>query len=97
MTPIAWLLAALATYRLTLLVVADEITAPPRDWLLRRLGPEHKVSYLITCPWCSSIYLAPPVVGSGLAWSTGWAWQLAAGSLAVAGVVGFLARYASPE
>lgn len=97
MAPLFWVLAVLACYRLTLLVVADEITSRQRDWLLRRLGPDHKVSYLITCPWCTSVWLAGPVVWSGLAWSNGWAWQLAAGTLATAGAVGFLARYASPE
>lgn len=97
MTTTAWILAVLATYRITLLVVADEITRPPRDWLLRRLGPEHKVSYLITCPWCTALWIAYPVVASGLEWSRTWWWQLAAGGLAVAGAVGFLSRYASPE
>lgn len=97
MTPLAWLLAVLATYRATLLVVADELTRPQRDALLRRLGPEHRVSYLLTCPWCASPYVATVVVGSGLAWSTGWGWQLVAGVLAASGVTGALARYASPE
>lgn len=37
----SWLeavIVALAVYRLTLLVVADELTAPLRDWLVRRLN-----------------------------------------------------------
>jgi hypothetical protein len=96
-TALAWLLTALACYRLTLLTVADEITAPPRERLLRRLGSEHRISYLITCPWCTSMYIAPVVVGSGLAWSNGWGWQLAAGSLAASAATGFLAAYASPD
>lgn len=101
MTPTTWVLAVLAVYRATLLVVADEITRRPRDWLLRRFGPGHTVSYLITCPWCSSIWLAPIVVGTGLyadpAPQPGWWWQLGAGSLTASAVAGFLARFASPE
>jgi hypothetical protein len=96
-TVLAWVLAALAVYRLTLLVVADEITAPPRDWLLARLNPEGRAAFLLSCAWCAACWIAPPVVGSGLAWSDGWGWQLAAGSFAFSGVAGFLASYASPD
>lgn len=148
MTALAWVLTALAVYRLTLLVVADKITEAARWWAI---GLGHRLTltrpsgavegtcscgwstrsiivggvgkgwplatanveddhhahvaaqvadgwrYLLTCPWCASVWLAGPAVASGLAWSTGWGWQLAAGALAVSGVTGFLARYAAPE
>lgn len=97
MTPTAWVLAVLAVYRATLLVVADEITRRPRDWLLRRLGVDHAVSYLITCPWCSSLHLSILVVWTGLLWSETTWWQLGAGALAASGVTGILANIASPE
>lgn len=151
MTALAWVLAALDVYRLTLLVVADKLTAPLRWRLIGhghalRLTPwssakgknvgascecgnwtvayasgvrddevddllvePHRAHvallprdlggwrYLLTCPWCASIYVAGPVVASGLAWSTGWGWQLTAGALAASAVTGFLARFAAPE
>lgn len=52
--------ATLATYRLTRLVVSDEITAPLREKVIDRFGhPEDsKVSYLVTCPHCVSVYAA---------------------------------------
>lgn len=89
--------AVLACYRATLLVVADEITAPPRDWLIARVGEDSRPAYLLSCPWCSSAYLAPLVLASALWWSDGWGWWLAAGSLAASAVTGFLASYASPN
>lgn len=66
----AWLtlaLYALATARVTGLVTADAITAPARKWAVERLDPfpnarpakgvrGHAV-YLLTCPWCVSIYV----------------------------------------
>jgi hypothetical protein len=51
------LVDALAVFRLTKLVNDDEIFADVRDKLLDRFHPEDtKIGYLITCPWCVSIY-----------------------------------------
>lgn len=53
-------LLALATYRVTRLIVAD--AWPPterlRDWVEDRTGPESGWSYLVHCPWCMSPYVA---------------------------------------
>ena len=38
MTPLVFVVAALATYSLTLLVVCDKITDRPRQWLLTRIS-----------------------------------------------------------
>lgn len=46
----------LATYRGTKLVIDDEITRPIRE-KVHRLG-NAKLSYLISCPWCTSPYIA---------------------------------------
>lgn len=97
MSGLAWFLAIGACYRCTLLIVADEITRPPREWLLRRLGPEHRVSYLISCAWCSSAWVALAAVESGHLWGDRWWWQLAAGALTASGITGAAARYAAPD
>ena len=83
MSEISFLVDGLAVFRLTKLVNDDEIFADVRDKLLDRFPPEStKLGYLITCPWCVSIYtglaaalareLAPRpwnVVASALAFS----------------------------
>lgn len=57
-------LIVLATYSATRFVVADAFPpmASARDWVLGKLGDEHWFSYLITCPWCASVYVSAGVV-----------------------------------
>lgn len=86
-TPLTAVVAGLALYRLTRLITADAITEPLRDrapgWMSPMLG----------CPWCLSMWLAPPVAASVLWLSDGWGWWLAAGSLAGSAVAGLLSAY----
>lgn len=58
------LLDALATFRLTRLVVADTLLEEPRARLLVRLetSGHHKLAEGLSCMWCVSIWLAPAVV-----------------------------------
>lgn len=55
---------ALAAYRLTRLVTEDEITEPVRDAIVAKFGPpdSSKVSYLVHCPFCVSVYASTAVV-----------------------------------
>lgn len=49
---------ALATHRLTKLAIDDEITAPLREKVWERYPPhEHNIGYVLTCPWCSSMWI----------------------------------------
>lgn len=66
----SWLTAVLAVgavARLTRLVTADKITEPLRDWTLARWARLDRtkepsgLAYLVTCPWCVSIYLSVPI------------------------------------
>jgi hypothetical protein len=52
----------LATYRLTKLVIDDEITSEIREKLLAKLGDHPKLSYFLHCPWCVSIWAAGGLV-----------------------------------
>jgi hypothetical protein len=58
-TPWMLLVDGLATYRLVKLVRDDRVTEPAREAVFARQGPpdRSKVSYLLSCPWCLSIYL----------------------------------------
>lgn len=61
--PWIWLVYALAVARLTGLVTVDTITEPVRDRIVVKLddapgsGGEW-LSYLITCPWCASVWIS---------------------------------------
>lgn len=79
----------LAIYRLTRLVIADEITQPIRDKVWEKHPPEAtKIGYLFTCPWCASIW-----VGVGVAAArkiAPAAWSFAATALAGSAVAGLI-------
>jgi len=51
---------ALCTYRVTHLITTDHF--PPvkevRDAIGMRMGDDHWITYLITCDWCVSVYVA---------------------------------------
>lgn len=57
---VAMLLAySLATYRLTRLLLVDSLTEPLRERVWRRYPPESsRLGYLLTCPWCASVWAA---------------------------------------
>lgn len=80
--PTTLLVGALATHRLTRLVLEDEVTRPLRERVLEA-APDGRLAYFLTCPWCVSVWVgagfaaltaAAPVTaaaaGAVLAWSS---------------------------
>lgn len=71
--PLTTLLTILFVWRVTRLIVADQILHSLRVRIVLRLGPDQWFAYLITCAWCTSVW-----VGAGVgvaAWfyaDTGW-------------------------
>lgn len=78
--PVALTVGALAVFRLTRLLVEDEVTRPLRERLAD--NAEGRLAYFVTCPWCVSVWVAagwaglavaaPAVAapaGAALAWS----------------------------
>jgi hypothetical protein len=63
--PLVLLLAVFATYRLTRLVTADAITEPLRVWADVK---SQKFGYLLSCDWCLSMWVAPPVAVIAVVW-----------------------------
>ena len=56
---------ALATFRLTRLVVEDEIAAPIREAVWKKYDvTDSKIGYLLTCPWCVSFWVGAGVVAA---------------------------------
>lgn len=58
MTITIFLLTLGAVARLTKLITDDYIARHLRAFFIRRLGPDHDISYLVTCPWCLSAWFA---------------------------------------
>lgn len=63
--------------RVTRFLNSDYLFEPVRDWLERKTGAG-KLYYLVTCPWCASIWVAAPVAAIA-AWPLSslegrWAW-----------------------
>jgi hypothetical protein len=56
-----YLLAALATYRVTRFITADALFEPVREKIESVLEARswHRGVYLINCDWCLSIWVAP--------------------------------------
>lgn len=82
---------ALATYRLTRLIVEDEITSPLRETIWDTYDPgETKIGYLITCPWCVSMWVGASVVAARRFAPS--AWNAAAETLAFSTIAGILAQ-----
>lgn len=102
LSPALWLtIDALAVYRLTILVTRDTITEPVRQWIraagrttagVPRPGraAARWIFDLVTCPWCSGVWIAGAVVL--LTVYTPGGWKYAAYLLACAAVAGFLSE-----
>lgn len=52
-----------ATYRLTRLALDDRITEEAREFVYERTERDSKLAYLISCPWCISIWAGAAVFG----------------------------------
>lgn len=88
------LVDAAACFRLTRLIVDDQVTQPLRDRIWQQHPPERGgVGFLISCPYCTSVWAAAVVVVARRAAPR--AWQPAAEILALSAVAGELAARAS--
>lgn len=77
-----WVFGFLVTARVTRFITSDFLAAPVRVTVIDRFGPDSKLSYLVECPWCLSLWvgLAPAavVVAAGSWPYPGWLVFLAA-------------------
>lgn len=94
-------LVLLAVWRLARLIAVDEIAVPIRRpverWAERTEGKGRrgrlaaKLAYLVTCPWCVSVWAGFPA--AAIAWhfpTSGWVWVPAI-ALTASGMSGMLA------
>lgn len=53
---VGFVVLVLATARLTRLIYFDDITAPMRNWIDSKCGPNSFISKMIWCPWCAGVW-----------------------------------------
>jgi hypothetical protein len=56
------LILILAAYRLTRLITTDTLLERLRECWWRRFPPSTQLGYLITCDWCTSVWISAPLV-----------------------------------
>lgn len=89
---ISLIVGALAVARLTRLLVQDQITVRYRQWVVKRWGENSMPSYLVHCPWCTSIWVAAVVMPPAAIWPNKW--TLAVLSIPMASLVtGLISRH----
>lgn len=62
----------LATARITRLLVDDQLTNKYRLWVTKKWGDLSWQSYLAHCPWCTSIWVAAPMMPAAAIWPNRW-------------------------
>ncbi len=82
-----FILAALATYRATRLITGDMISERFRDWVESR---SEMFGYLVSCDWCTSIWLAPLPALSVVLWPTNRVVLIILTALSLSALTGFL-------
>lgn len=66
-----FVILALATFRATRLIIADTVFSRIRDGIWKKFPPENGgIGYLITCEWCTSIWVASLLVLLYMIWPT---------------------------
>lgn len=59
LNPVVLIVLALASYRITRLLIQDEILSPIRDKIWNKWPPEtNKITYLLTCYWCLGAWIS---------------------------------------
>lgn len=94
-----WLLAVVAVVRLVRLINLDVLLEPVRAWVERRAGADSRLAYLMTCPWCASIWVAAAVMPAAYAAAgTSYTWaEVVFSVLAASYAAGVADRYLEGE
>ncbi len=58
---IRFIVFLLAVYRLSRLIIQDEIADGPRNWVYDHTKPGGKIHYMLGCYWCTSFWVAIPL------------------------------------
>lgn len=59
---ITLIVAALAVARITVFLTKDRLTIKYRRWVVKKYGEQSLPAYLAHCEWCTSIWVAIPIM-----------------------------------
>lgn len=68
---VVMVVAALAVARLSMLVVDDQLMLRFRQWVVKRWGEDSLPAYLVHCNWCTSMWLAMPIMPAAILLTVG--------------------------
>lgn len=91
MTITIFLLTLGAIARLTRLITSDYIARHIRVWAIRRFGPDHDLAYLVTCPWCLSVWIAAALTPAAWFWGEHPGFVIPAAALTISYLIGIAA------
>lgn len=69
---VSLIVATLTVARLTRFIIDDQLTIGFRRWTLQKWGDTSWQSYLITCPWCMSIWIGILIMPVAALWPSIW-------------------------
>lgn len=93
MTLSEFLLSLGATCRLTRFITKDTLAAGFRSWIADRFGDDSKLTYLVSCSWCTSIWMAAAMTAA-MHWAGGsLALQLTTTALSLSYGAGLASRW----
>lgn len=86
-------IVALAVARVTRLITLDYLTAGPRQWAVNKLGLDSKWAYLLSCPWCASVWVAAAAAPTTWWWHHSPWFLVPAYALAFSQVTGLVLQF----
>lgn len=93
MSVAAFLLALGATCRLTRLITKDTLAAGFRSWAGAHFGDDSRAAYLVSCGWCTSIWVATAAALSATCWEGSPWFQVPATALTLSYLAGVASRW----
>ncbi|MFF3749331.1 hypothetical protein ACFYYH_02545 [Streptomyces sp. NPDC002018] len=93
MTLVEFLLSLGATCRVTRFITKDTLAAGFRTWIADRFGDDSKPSYLVSCSWCTSIWVAVAMTALTQGAGGTFALQLTTTALTLSYLTGLASRW----
>ncbi|GAA2588130.1 hypothetical protein ACWCO0_34795 [Streptomyces tubercidicus] len=88
-----FLLSVGATCRLTRFITKDTLAAGFRSWVAGRFGDDSKLSYLVSCSWCTSVWVGSTMAALTYGSAGTTAFQVATTALSLSYLAGLASQW----